>query len=350
MDKNPKIKDEEISFIVQGALCDKTSEYIACIRKNFLGSEIILSTWQGTVVSEEVAKYCDKILLSKDPGGVPFSFPFGAVVYNNINRQIISTMAGLRAASRHYCVKIRTDFTLKSSDVVKFFNIYPRREQDALVYERRVIVPSIYSRVHLNGVPTPFHSSDFFAFGLKEDLILHFGSCPLQTQEELGEWQYKFPNRCPDPNCQWRFPPEQAFFYHAAKSKFPDIRMYDLTDLKADNIALSHKLMMNNFIFVNSDQIGLYSEKHNKALTEPFVQPGIISNLYFEMWYAKTFAETCRGRTISQLKVLERLETHRWRLHQNLKDKANLLSIMSECLSILYYKIKSKKNIALSSM
>ena len=266
MDKNPKIKDEEISFIVQGALCDKTSEYIACIRKNFLGSEIILSTWQGTVVSEEVAKYCDKILLSKDPGGVPFSFPFGAVVYNNINRQIISTMAGLRAASRHYCVKIRTDFTLKSSDVVKFFNIYPRREQDALVYERRVIVPSIYSRVHLNGVPTPFHSSDFFAFGLKEDLILHFGSCPLQTQEELGEWQYKFPNRCPDPNCQWRFPPEQAFFYHAAKSKFPDIRMYDLTDLKADNIALSHKLMMNNFIFVNSDQIGLYSEKHNRCL------------------------------------------------------------------------------------
>ena len=45
----------------------------------------------------------------------------------------------------------------------------------------------------------PFHPSDLFALGLREDVARMFCSAPLLSADELGTWRHKFPNRMPYP-------------------------------------------------------------------------------------------------------------------------------------------------------
>src|ERR1700722_6259048 len=101
----------DISVVVQGPIASKgpgkisTAECVESIRRCLPGAEVILSTWEGADVSD---LDFDVLVKSQDPG--PQFRPDG--VFFNLNRQIVSTLGGLKKVTRLYAVKMRSDSQL----------------------------------------------------------------------------------------------------------------------------------------------------------------------------------------------------------------------------------------------
>lgn len=348
--------DSRISIVMQGLPSTDTKSYLETVRANFPKAEIILSTWTGTDIA--FAKgLVDKVVFSDDPGGLPSAFREEVISINNLNRQIVSTVAGIKAASRPFVMKLRTDFTVNSRKVLDFWNEYPKRDKKYKLFLHRVIIPSVFSRFYSDETltPTPFHPSDLFSFGLKKDLLLFYGSAPLATPEELCAWKYKFPQHPPYRFSQWRYAPEQAFFVHAARTKFPNIRFDDWTDLHKEELLLSKQLLLNNFIFLNPGQIGLKSRKHQYALdcADAGGWKGLILHEVFDGWYhavldpikTKPAVNGSADQVHPHLFVKsakERLAVHKARFIQPLRRFVKGLGWVLEPVVIAYYWTRSR--------
>ena len=106
---------EQVSFVVQGPVEAAgpawTARTCAALRAFFPGAEIVLSTWAGTY-PKGIAY--DALVLSEDPG------PVGTNPSNaNVNRQLVSTLAGIEASSRPLVVKVRSDLQFHSAALLR---------------------------------------------------------------------------------------------------------------------------------------------------------------------------------------------------------------------------------------
>lgn len=215
MTKNPCVNFDtsEVSIVVQGGLSDITDQCIQSLRTLFPNAEIILSTW----ADEKVVKIdTDKTILSLDPGAVVCDKVTGT--WNNVNRQIVSTQAGLAAATRTYTLKTRTDILIKSADFLSYFGKYDG--EPSAYFKKRLLLCNYYTR-NPRVFSTCFHPSDWLLFGRTEDLRKYYMKLPLLTDEE-GQW---FETRRKEStfftNYICRFTPEQHIFIHFLRTYQP---------------------------------------------------------------------------------------------------------------------------------
>lgn len=287
--ENDKIKSVDLSVVVQGAI-DKeiTLECLKSIRNFLPDAEIILSTWQGSDVK---GLDYDILVLNKDPGAIKTDLVNN--VTNNQNRQLVSTREGIKKASRKYILKLRTDFVLHSAKFLEYWNKFLSRHETYNIFRHKIIASSVFSRIasDFNHRPILFHPSDFFLLGLADDLKDYFDSIRLATDDELGNWQYLYPNKIPYPEAHYRYAPEQFFLLSYAKQFF-DIKFEDWTDWNQENIELSKNILYNNFIFLDYKQSGIFSEKFAYELENPDKIYGLISFDKYENIYQKEFDST----------------------------------------------------------
>lgn len=186
-----KIQPEEITVVLQGSTkggADLSIGYvelaIESIRKILPGAKIILSTWKGENTSDLNA---DVTIFNDDPGfwvrdGGSASRP--GVRLNNINRQIVSSINGLKKVSTKYALKMRTDFILTHDTFLHAFNKLNEFEDVYRAVKKRIIVNMFGTRKPYGKYfSLPFHVSDFTAFGLTEDL-LNLYDIPLVSNED----------------------------------------------------------------------------------------------------------------------------------------------------------------------
>ena len=173
-----KIKDEDISFVVQGPvqggggrrqISGITAQCLQSIRKYFPGSTIILSTWKGQDLK---GLLFDKLVESEDPGSNTIFVNDKPVILNN-NRQLHSTHQGLKEVVTKYAVKIRSDNLISGRGFVALFEKYSncKREKEFSFFKSRLITSSTFFIQSHYGDPVYFHKSDIFDFGLTEDLL-----------------------------------------------------------------------------------------------------------------------------------------------------------------------------------
>ncbi|MCD7739759.1 MAG: WavE lipopolysaccharide synthesis family protein, partial [Candidatus Gastranaerophilales bacterium] len=198
-----KIKSEDISVVVQGDVSDKkeVKNNLKKIRKYLPEAEIILSTWEKSNVDK--LDY-DILVSSRDPG----AFDMQPVTWkiNNVNRQIISTINGIKKAKRKYVLKLRTDCLIKNSNFLKYFNSKYvndlKRVKEYSVFKNRILIDSLFTRNSeydsCTQVGLCFHPSDIWMFGLKEDLEMLF-DIPLQDKYIVNingrDYQYRTPEQ-----------------------------------------------------------------------------------------------------------------------------------------------------------
>lgn len=302
------IDTKDISVVIQGKIDKNLSfNFLKSIKKVLPKSEIILSTWEGTCT--EGLEY-DKLVLNQDPGGIKHDF----TIYNkprsinNFNRQLISTRNGILKVNRKYCLKLRTDLDIQSQKFLTYWNKFTIRNKKYKMFEHRVLCSSIFSREYScqygTGFPTPFHPSDFWLFGLTSDLKNYFESCPLQTLEEGGNWKFKYPNRLPYITMLWRFAPEQFFCVNWVKKYYTNLSFYDWSDWNQENIYLSNNILYNNFIFLDFDQSGIFSQKHKWSFKNiDFIQ-GLITYQHFQKQYKNYCDVNFSPDKVSKNKIL----------------------------------------------
>lgn len=329
----------DISVVVQGAINkDLTPKCLISIRKYLPNAEIILSTWEG---SDASGLDYDILVLNKDPGGVKHDYAIYNTTcsMNNFNRQLVSTQNGINKANRKYILKLRTDLELKNADFLNCWDSFNCRDEGYKIFKHRVLCSCLYSREHScqcgTGYPTPFHPSDFWFFGLTEDLKNYFLNCPLQTREEGGNWIFRHPTRVPYFTQLWRYAPEQMFCVNWVKKYYPDLQFEDWSDWNHININLSNNILYNNFIFLDYEQSGIYSYKHSGAVNNKESIQGLITHKHFQ----ERYKEYCDSnyiikKTPKDYKI--KLKKHSGKLFSPL---FKIKSWIGEIFSVIFYSL-----------
>ncbi len=258
------ISTGDFSVIIQGPIIGKsgdpedkqlTTRCIRSIRQHLPGAEIIISTWEG----EETAHLdLDKVTYSKDPGAVSYNDFELKNVYNNNNRQITTTLAGLKLSSRKFSIKIRGDFYFENSGFISFIDKYKERYKYEY-FSSRVIVPTYFFR-DPEKVPVLYHISDLFMAGYTTDLI-RLWDIPLQPEPETTrafDYKKQFAN---DPyrknQYKMRYASEQYIWYAFCKKAGLDLSLKYYCEMPADRIKKAIASTIDNFVIASPQQLGL---------------------------------------------------------------------------------------------
>lgn len=348
------INPNQISVVVQG-LTDKkeTKKCLNSIRKYLSGAEIILSTWEGADVS---SLDFDTVIFNKDPGSVIFTTD-GVNVHNNLNRQLLSTQAGIKKATRPYILKLRSDLILSHNGFLDYFDKYQARCDKYKLFERKILVSTLYTRKFVikhetkETCFTPFHISDWFFFGLAEDIKKYFLDTPLVKEPEYSTYFNNHPEKADKRyhtvSC-YQYPPEQYLMFSCVKRNFPEIEMDDLTDVTPENILQSEIAVVNNFIVLEYKQHGIYLNKYRVSKKEKRAGFYDAYGLYFNSVYEKDYQKHCdAGFELSKLDAFcseSELEPLIFKLYDHINKifeaKIPFLKKISEIFSVISYGMK----------
>lgn len=250
------IDSTEISVIVQGAVDrEHTVHCLASIRSSLPGAEIVLSTWSGSDVS---GFDFDTLILSDDPGAQLLDRSANAM--NNVNRQIVSTCAGLRVAGHPYALKFRTDLKLVNVDFLDYFGKYDT-ETIARYFSNRVLICSFWTR-NPRILPLPFHPSDWIAFGNTTDLKTYY-DIPLQSDTESAWFNSRTRGIDCYTGCLCRFVPEQYICTQFIK-KQTSLACENYYDVSNNNMMLTERFFAENIVVLDYGiQCGIHFLKYN---------------------------------------------------------------------------------------
>lgn len=298
---NNIIDSSEISVVVQGPIYKKeTLRSLKSIKRFLPNVEIILSTWKGFDI-EKLKPFCDEIILNLDPGAVKVCWS-KALQDNNLNRQLLSTQVGIRHSSRKYILKLRSDLILTNNNFLNYFNTFNKRCTSYNLFKHRIITSCLFSRYNINfnekneNVPMPFHVSDWWFFGLKEDIEKYFCSTPLAKEPDFSNYFYLDENKNKKSpygdNSAIKFAPEQYYAYECFSQYYDDIRMEDASNVNSNIINASRIAVANNFIFLEFKQSGIYLNKYRESRNEKMTGTQYF-NLYTFYRFEKEYKKYC---------------------------------------------------------
>ncbi|WP_396146791.1 WavE lipopolysaccharide synthesis family protein [Flavobacterium sp.] len=263
-----KINLSDFSVVIQGPILGKpgepfemqlTSHCIESVRNVLPGSEIIISTWVGSEVSH--LDY-DKVVFSEDPGAITYNDFELKDVFNNNNRQIVSTINGLNIATKKYSIKLRPDFVFENSNFIGFIGKYEMSYRYKF-FKNKIIVLTLSSR-DPSKTPLLFAISDLFQVGLTEDLK-KLWSIPLQPEPYTTRaftYEKQFLND-PFKNNQYKmkYSSEQYIWYSFAKLNNLDISLKYFCEIPINKIRNSIISIIDNFAIYNPEQLGIIPPK-----------------------------------------------------------------------------------------
>lgn len=288
------INSKDISFVVQGAI-DKiiTPKCLKSIRKNFPECTIILSTWKNSITKE--LDY-DELVINDDPGAVICDYHS---IPNNINRQILSSYAGLEKVKTKYAAKVRSDLIFDSPKFLNFFDSFPAYNKEYKHVKSRMIILSLYTRLFYinynkyNLIPATFHFSDWFYFGFTEDVKRYFSAELIEDLASFSNYYLtnkEFHNKLPYPHLMLKITPEQYLGY---KFFFPNAD-YDIQSIGNIKFQDYIKYLVNNFIVLDYAYSGIYSDKWmDRSQNEWIMHPFEVGSLVFFSDFLKYYKNNC---------------------------------------------------------
>lgn len=249
------ISSRDITVVVQGPITPHNTDFcLKSIKKYLPEAKIILSTWKGSDVR---GLDYDEFVESDDPGYFKLRddiFP-GVIRNESANRQIVSTLAGLRKSKTKFSIKIRSDLYFKNInflDYYEMFNKLPFDNDYKLTKERVLMLTTINPKRRFKN---PFSMSDWFYFGLTEDLINIF-DIPLMSEENIKgdkvDGMYSIANNYSTEQWLWL----SLIF------KYRKIPFFHYLDVSGNNIELSERYLANNSIIISARRAGVNSLKY----------------------------------------------------------------------------------------
>jgi hypothetical protein len=282
-----KLNSSDFSVIIQGPILGNlddseelqlTRKCIESVRYNLPEAEIILSTWLGSDVSNLKA---DKIVYSEDPGAITYNDFQLKDVFNNNNRQIKSTIAGLNQATRKYSIKLRPDFQIQNCNFINYLSKYQCHYKYNF-FKERVLILTLSSRDPTK-VPFLFSVSDLFQVGLSEDLK-SLWNIPLQP-EPITTRAYPYSKQfMNDPvkknQYKMRYNSEQYIWYAFTTKQGFDLSLKYFCEIPLKKIAKSISSVVDNFVICEPEQLGVLVPDRLKHSIELFISNEKWNELY----------------------------------------------------------------------
>lgn len=302
------IKSEEISVIVQGPIHKKrTKKTLQSIRTNLPNAEIILSTWEDSDIN---GLDYDILILNKDPGAERQKKFKRKILYNNMSRMILSTNNALNRVNRKYTLKLRTDACIDNLNFIDSFNEFPQRCERYKLFKHRILASTLFSKIavnkHKQKTELPFHLSDWWFFGLTEDVKKLLLSSKLPQEPYFSNY-FEYPENKNKTSVyekfDWKFSPEQYIGYSCFSTFYDDIRMEDCSDVSDLINKKSQICMANNFIFLEYKQSGIRNLKYSCSTNE-LLSGDKYLNLYSFYLFEQEYKKYCDSDYITTAKNL----------------------------------------------
>lgn len=254
-----RVCSSDIGVVVQGPVVGKpddapaarhTCRCLQSVRQHLPGAQVILSTYESADVRE--LDY-DVLVRSDDPGALPFRQD-GTV--NNVNRQIVTTRAGLEKVSRPFALKLRSDLLLTGDGFLRWWGRWG---------ERRVLSCTVYARNPRRFFPYPFHPSDWFFFGRTND-VRAIWDIALAPEPEMSRWFETRPRPTPDvfPHQLNRYTPEQ-YVWLSFLRKHGSVECEHQWDSRPGVWAASERSFADHLVLLTPNQLQIRFLKYNIA-------------------------------------------------------------------------------------
>jgi hypothetical protein len=167
----------KMDLVIQGPLNNYSIEIANLYLQLDFVDRIILSTWVGTSLPENLDERII-VILNED-----VSHPGIA----NRNRQIISSLNGLKQVKTKFSAKLRSCQKISLDSMYLMYEYYNKNKERVLHFEKNEIKP--YNRICVAGIfrPFPFHPRDHIFWGNTLDLIDVF-DIPLDTYNGIENY------------------------------------------------------------------------------------------------------------------------------------------------------------------
>ena len=169
------IDTRDLTVVLQGGTPQSAAglqaldQRINTLRQVLPGVSVVLSTWERSP-SQTGA---DLTVFSANPGSLP-AYKLGPCKPNNVNRQIVSSAAGLAAVRTPFAMKLRNDaLLLHGGALTELGRLKGANPQRIVTLSHFSVNPHRFERM-------PFHFSDWFQLGTTQSLC-DLWSCPLMT-------------------------------------------------------------------------------------------------------------------------------------------------------------------------
>ncbi|MBT0725942.1 WavE lipopolysaccharide synthesis [Rosenbergiella australiborealis] len=272
------ISQSEVSIVIQGGILNSSGELdndfifnLDLILKNFPQSEIIVSTWKTDDVTQNklIISYPGILFLfNEDVGSISENID-GVNVVSNVNRMLVSSLNGLRFASKKYSIKIRTDSYLYNDNILscmsdyflknKFLSVENiLRQEEYTVFSRHLINCNLFARNPYSHLPFLYHPGDIMVAGLTQD-VLNFFDIPL-AEESIFKHCRSMMNA-----CYMRFVPEQYVWIKNLERSIHGFKFPGNFSRNAVEVERSEKMYLNNFLPLDSARLGFVWRKHKEV-------------------------------------------------------------------------------------
>jgi hypothetical protein len=216
------------------------------------------------------------LVFNNDPGAYSYSTLPDAKP-NNINRQIQTTLAGLRAATRKYAFKLRSDFVLNGNGFLDDFNLFPKTDPEYRIFEHKILSCVFFARNPR--IMFPFHPSDIAFFGLRMDLINLF-EVPFMIQEDAVAAHR------PDLNIrQCKYTPEQHLWVNCLRKNGKEVHCDHQSDSSPKNTGDTERFMVSNFIHLDYGQFNLIAPKRLRSFAADNVFHDVVTHIEWQRLY-----------------------------------------------------------------
>lgn len=240
-----KVDSRDISVVIQGPLYRTLAQSrgidacIASVRAHLPHVEIIVSTWSDEDLGGIDA---DVVVTAVDPG-VLVDFNGNR---HNTNRQIVSTLTGIRVSSRKHVLKLRSDIILTGSQIAVLGAYDSRVPAADRLLRQPITVTTLFIRNPVK-VPLLFHLSDLVQFGAREDMLEFWGQRLRLQHEVFAKEPYKNPIGNFVGYSAMRMTPEQCLMLGFMAKKGFDISLETPGEISPELVRLSDKLLAENF-------------------------------------------------------------------------------------------------------
>ena len=244
---------EQLTIVFQGKLHNKgaksTEELIKSYIQYYPKVNIVISTWKGEVISSYLKENC-KVVFSEDPGRV---VDWQSNKPNNVNRQIVSSLNGIKIVESKYVLKLRTDCSVNLDLISKIFIKYCNNDKKVIISNLTSKNPRYVNKLY-------YHFCDWIYFG-KTDEVIKFFDIPLFSSKLY-------------PNSKIDVAPEQHISFSWLINKNYIKVLSDIYSLFT--IRTQEKIISECLILTTPREIGLKSLKRSYRLM-PFGKNGFIS-------------------------------------------------------------------------
>ena len=183
---------------------------------------------------------------------------------NNINLQISAAQKGLAYTSKKYVLRIRNDLCLTNKSFIDIYNNSAfKKRGNYSKFTQRVMIPEVFTINPLTLFRMPFHYSDWFHFGLTEDVKRIWDEViPMRFPDSI---YYENHNHIDYSNVlEKRFivkiACEQYIHFPYFKKSFPEIQLNYHNDTRYAKESLF--IMADNFVIANLRDINSYISKY----------------------------------------------------------------------------------------